>query len=427
MNFRRGGNIKFLKGFFKKKTKNDQRDEEPIEVLELVEREVKVLEFDDLEFDDAENSTNTNTKTVKELKREQKKALKEQKKRERLEKKAEKAHAKRVRKAALEELKKDKEKLYQLRKNRFLRVIRFFLWAMLIIIFVRGVVVSLKPDQSAEINKTIEDFKVELREYREQNNEIMAFAENFAYEYLTYTKNGESDYINRLSKYALKSVYDNELDFDNSAQVVYTQAYKQREYTKNQIDVYVLVDIEYTYRVATEEKDKIVEEKERKATILKVPVAVLNNRYVVENTPLFVNDDIKLNDYQKTEYRGVEISQEQSKQINEALANFFSAYYEGEQNVINYFLAPEAIKEDFVGLNGRMKFNKITSSRYYLLDDKSENILALLTVTIEDLNSVKLAQNFNLTIVKKDDQYYVKGINARNSNLNIEPQGGTNE
>jgi hypothetical protein len=64
----------------------------------------------------------------------------------------------------------------------------------------------LRPDTAAEAVKAISNFKSQFSEYKEFDSEILAFAENFAEEYMTFEAGSELDYQNRLKKYAVNAV-----------------------------------------------------------------------------------------------------------------------------------------------------------------------------------------------------------------------------
>ncbi len=366
---------------------------------------------------------------IKDLKEKAKREEKEKKRKEKEVKRAERAHTKAVRKAAKEELKKDKEELYQMRKNTFFRVIRVLFWMILLIILIRGIVVTFRPDPTVEINKTIEEFKNELSLHKEQNNEVLAFAENFVYHYLTYDVDGEKEYAEKIMKFTNENVLNSNINFDNSSRVIYVKAYKKENYTENQVDVYVFADIEYIKKVANKDKTNILEERTTNTVKLKVPIAMDNGFYIVENTPLFINDNIKINDYENINYEGVEIAgSEDGNKIDEALSNFFVAYYEGKQSVIDYFLAPEVDKSDFVALDGRVKFVEINSSHYYtFFNNNSKDILGIIVITVKDINEVEMVQKLNIVVTYKDERFYVKSMNTRTTNLNLNEEETKNE
>ncbi len=351
------------------------------------------------------------------LKEQQKQEEKERKRAEKEKKRAEKEKQKAIRKAVKEELKKDKEELYQMRKNTFYRILRAVFWALILLIFIRGVIAAIRPDPTVEVNKTIEEFKVELLKYREQNNEILAFAENFMFDYMSYEVGKEEEYKERIKKYADKKIYNAEFDFENSAKVIFANAYKKEQYADNQFDVYTLVEIEYSKKVISEDNTQVDDQVIKNIITVKVPVAVKDNRYIVEDTPLFINDNVKIKDYNEEEViSGQELPAIDKEKLNKVLFDFFTAYYEGNQNVIDYFLTPETDNNDFIGLEGKRKFVEITASRYYQLEN-NKKILGIISFVVKDVNDVEITQNLNIVLEYKNEQYYIRDLNARTTNL----------
>ena len=60
-----------------------------------------------------------------------------------------------------------------LRKNTLLCVGRAILWIMLIFFFVRGVIVTFRPDTLTEAQQVISDFRKELVTEKKLNNEVL--------------------------------------------------------------------------------------------------------------------------------------------------------------------------------------------------------------------------------------------------------------
>lgn len=330
-----------------------------------------------------------------------------------------KSEAKALEKSRLAELKKDKEEVYVLRKNQTLKIGRWALWLMLGFIFIKGVVVSVRPDPTTEVHQMISKFKTSLESYQDQDNEVLSFAKNFVRDYLTYSGGNESDYVNRLKKYSAESVYNLGYQFQSgtSAKVTYVDAYRKEVYSDHQMDVYVIATIDYTQR--KQEGETITDHKSTGTTILKVPISYQNNRYLVEDLPVFVSDETKLTDYQAVQYAGLECPSDITDAIQLALTNFYSAYYGQEQSVINYFLDPSADQSEFMGLSGRVTFNRIEAIRaYYPSDETTTEFVVLVTLSVVDNNGVSMLQKFNLKLNYKDNQYYVVDMDTRHTNLN---------
>lgn len=289
---------------------------------------------------------------------------------------------------------------------------------MLCFLFVKGVIISIRPDPTVKINGIIRDFQTQLSTYQNQNNEIMAFAQNFVVEYMTYKAGEESDYVDRLKIYATDTITNTAYRFPtgSTAKALYAGAYKHTQYSPTQYDVWVMTTVEYTSQEISD--DGIASETATKDTVvLKVPVSIDENKYIVEDYPAFVADNQKAT-YEKQIYTGKECTAEIKNAVELALSNFYKAYYESDQSIISYYLSPDADTNKFIGLQGRIGFEGIDELRvYYSNESSTTDFLALVTLSVKDKNNTIIAQHYNLNIVYKDKQYYVVDMDIRNTNL----------
>jgi len=345
------------------------------------------------------------------------------KRQQQAEQRAAKQEAQAFTKARRAERRKDRDEVYVLRKNTVFRILRVVLWLALGFVFLRGVAVSLRPDPVLEVNAAITAFKADFSGYQEQDNEVLAFAQSFAVNYMTYSAGAEQDYTNQLGRYAAPGVANAGYRFASgtSATVTYAQAYRKEAYSPTQTDVWVLLTVEYHSKLQSADGITTEQTITENAT-LKVPVAMRDNLYIVEDFPAFVNDSNKQSEYSTAAFRGGgECDKTTGEAVSLALSNFYKAYYESEQSVINYYLAPDAKQADFTGLNGRVSFDKIANIRVYYADEsRSNRFVAVLTVQVTDKNGVKMSQNFHVQLVFRDNQYYVQSMDTRNFNLNLE-------
>lgn len=168
-------------------------------------------------------------------------------------------------------------------KNTLLCVGRAILWIMLIFFFVRGVIVTFRPDTLTEAQQVISDFRKELVTEKKLNNEVLSFAQNFVYEYLTYTAGEEKDYKERLKQYitTTSNVSDTEI-YKGAQKAVYVQAYRMDQLDKEHFDVYVLAEVQYEYYREQEATQESAE------TRMKVPVLSRDGEMVVDGLPMFV-------------------------------------------------------------------------------------------------------------------------------------------
>jgi hypothetical protein len=152
---------------------------------------------------------------------------------------------------------------------------------------------------------------------------------------------------------------------------------------------------------------------------LQAAVFTKNNRYIVEDLPAFVNDSVKLNDYTVSPFAGKECDKSVQTAVLSSLGNFFKVYYEGSQNEIEYYLTPDANRNDFTGLGGLFKYDKIldTSRVYQTSENNTTPLIALVTVNIIDKSGNVIPQNRNITIVNRDNRYYVQSMNTKIRNI----------
>lgn len=321
------------------------------------------------------------------------------------------------------DVRKPKEKNYVIQRNGYLKVLRAFVWAFVIFFFVKGILVTAQPTDEEQINQTIQNFKQEFATFKGENEEIMSFAQNFAKEYLTYSVKDEEGYRNRLQPY----VSDRFLkmaditDFSADAEATYVQAYRKEQYSANQYDVYVLADITYTYtETHTDENGTVTTVKHINTdkSYLKVPVYAANSAYIIEDIPVFVADSLLYADYNTTSFTGSKASDAVTADIKTTLLNFFSAYYESDQSVIDYYISSTADKSTFWGLYGRYKFDSITSLNCYSVEGVN-GYICLVNIKIKDSgNNATLSQQYNLWIRSEGTRYYIQDMNTKTINLN---------
>lgn len=364
--------------------------------------------------------------------------------------------------------KKARSEEYIMKKNSGLKAARIVFWGMLIFFFVRGVLLIFRPDDSEQVRQTIENFRQEFGSYKDANEEVLGFAENFAKEYLTYEVKGESDYKKRLEPYVSSQILSlgDIVDMKENARVTYARAYRKEEYAPNRFDVYVLAEVEYLSGEQTEKApavpvpavseeagtdpppEELQEEESQqeltapvitppvqpsvtvgtqeqgetivkiyRQTTLKVPVfRTEEGAYVIESLPAFVVDARKDEAYSAKEYQGTGVAEAVTKEIQTSLGNFLGAYYEQDQSVIDYYLDKNADKEKFRSLQGRFRLVQIDNLKCY--QEEGADIICIVTFRIRDsMNEAVLRQQMNITVRKDGSQYYVLDMNVRTGNL----------
>lgn len=304
-------------------------------------------------------------------------------------------------------LKKQSEKEYVIKKTTHMKITRCVLWFMLGFIFLRGVISCLHVDKTAEINGLIQDFKSEFYSTKDTSNEILSFAQNFTYEYLTYDVDGKESFINRISPYASKKVVgiENIYDFKSKCEVIYAAAYKTEKISEYQVDVFVRATIKYTiYDVQEDNSTNIVNR--LKEVVVRVPVSVGKKGYAIEDLPVFVNDTMFDESNCTSTCPGSEID---SEQYEETVKNFLKAYCGADQSVLDYF-STDASK--FYCLNGSYEFVKLNNLNTFQCEDNS--VVCAVTYQIRDvINSAILTQKVSLKIVSSGKRLYVKDITTK--------------
>lgn len=312
-----------------------------------------------------------------------------------------------------------REKDATLRKNTGMKILRVIFWVLLVFIFIRGIESIFKPNTQEKAEQMITDFKEHYTQFTNQNAEIMAFAQNFVKEYLTYEQKGENDYKNRLKPYVSTSILNcpGINDFSATAKVTYVEAYRMEMYSANQADVYVLAEVEYSNRFLEDDGQTYTTKVTTGQMILSVPVYYQNGEYVIENLPLMVTDDT-LSDYMAETYYGTTVSEEKAEKIETSIDNFLKAYFEQDESVINYYLSTAADKNAFTGLHGRFAYLGIDNIQCY--QDSGEDIICLVEFKIQDTeNGVKMLQKINLSVQESGGKFYIKSMGTRTGNLHM--------
>lgn len=326
-----------------------------------------------------------------------------------------------------EKPKKPKTEEYVLKKNTGMKVLRIILWVMLVFIFFKGIIsIFQKEDGIDEVALIISNFRQEFSDFKDENEELMSFAENFGREYLTYSIDQKDDYYSRISQYASSVVCNNTqlVDFNANASCLYINAYRKEEYAPNQYDVYVYAVVEYSRQILNEDGQTYSTETTQAETTMTVPIySSGDGKYLVEDIPRYVTDTAVSDAvYTQSNYGGTSINDETViDTVSTSISNFLTSYYTAEQSVIEYYLSSTADKERFRGLQGRYEFVKIDTLNCYYNADQS--ITAVVNFYITDTcNGALLYQEFNVLLKVDQDtgRYYILDMNTRSKNIRVE-------
>ena len=302
-----------------------------------------------------------------------------------------------------------------IRKAQGMKIARMILWVMLAFVFLRGVVAIFRGGMN--------DSAEELEQYRQENEaartrieQLLPFAEDFARDYLTYSPGGEQDYQQRMNAYATKNLFSGVRVGNATAEAVSATAYRHEAYSETQEDVWVRLTVRYTIKNRNPETGESVETQEFRETTLKVPVACTDSGFVVEDFPAFVTDERKAQDYKAESYSGASADRATQDAVKTALEGFFRAYYAENQGVIQYYLTPDADVSDFLGLNGRVTFQRVSECRVYI-PEGTGTLLAIVSVEVTDANGLTVPQRFHMELLRQDGQFHVRNMNVRSKNI----------
>ncbi len=296
-------------------------------------------------------------------------------------------------------------KSYVMKTTRKMLILRVVLWVAIGFIFLRGVISCIRPNKASELNQIIDQFKTEYYGTKDTNYETLGFAENFCMEYLTYDKDKEQ-FGKRISPYFSKKVNIEEIyDFNNICEATDVHAYKIDEISKNQVDVYVHCQVMYTFQ----------DTKTRKEVILKVPVYVGESGYIIEDIPMYINDSMYDGQYE------ADVTFDGGKSIDPepyetTITSFLTAYYNSDQNAVNYILSADADARKFRCLGNLYSFTKLDNLQTF--DISHGKILCLVSFKITDTSSgAIILQNINVTLTDDGKRLYVKDMNTKIINL----------
>jgi hypothetical protein len=263
------------------------------------------------------------------------------------------------------------------KSNTIMYIMRILLWGLIVIVFIRGLVTFFRPDTEAEALRAIADFREELASVRMIDSEILSFAEMYAVTWLS-----------------------------GFAEPLYVRAYRKESYSNTQYDVFVFASVLFS------------EENHRNITI-QVPVAVHGNRYIVEDTPLFVNDDNTLHEHIITPHEFVELDRAKQSEILAFLSDFFGELYSERQGILDNFLSPDADSVRFRAMGDLLTFERIEpTSRVYRGAENSMIALVGVTVLTNGDDNTSVRQNFTVRVIERDRRFYVERLDSRINNLN---------
>lgn len=219
------------------------------------------------------------------------------------------------------------------------------------------------------------------------------FAKNFATLYINYDREKQQERKKALELLSLENLKDNIADTSDV------------ERSLNSIRLYTVEDKEkdvqvYKYIVSYTLKNK--DNKKNKQEILNVPVKIIDNNYLVCDFPYFsdIPKDTATGSYQEKEVK-LETEKDKRQELESFTKDFFKKYTTYKKEEMQYIMKnPES-------LSGK-EFNTLENFEVYKDNDK---YLVITTLVIQEKDfKLSTREKFKLTIIVKDDKYFVEKL-----------------
>lgn len=280
------------------------------------------------------------------------------------------------------------------RKNKF---IVFTVWFLVFsILFSSIFLIATKGMDKIKLSnniKAIEKIENQIQGIPIYNARTDNFAKNFATLYINYDREKQQERKKALELLSLENLKDNIADTSDV------------ERTLNSIRLYSVEDKEkdvqvYKYIVSYTLKNK--DNKKNKQEILNVPVKIIDNNYLVCDFPYFsdIPKDTATGSYQEKEVK-LDSEKDKRQELESFTKDFFKKYTTYKKEEMQYIMKnPES-------LSGK-EFNTLENFEVYKDNDK---YLVITTVVIQEKDfKLSTREKFRLTIIVKDDKYFVEKL-----------------
>lgn len=280
------------------------------------------------------------------------------------------------------------------RKNKF---IIFTVWFIVFFILSSSIfLITTKGMDKIKLSnniKAIEKIENQIQGIPIYNARTDNFAKNFATLYINYDREKQQERRKALELLSLENLKDNMAD---SSDV---------ERTLNSIRLYSVEDKEkdiqiYKYIVSYSLKNK--DNKKNKQEVLNIPVKIIDNNYLVCDFPYFsdIPRDIAKGSYQEKEVK-LDSEKDKRQELESFTKDFFKKYTTYKKEEMQYIMKnPES-------LSGK-EFNTLENFEVYKDNDK---YLVITTVVIQEKDfKLSTREKFKLTIILKDDKYFVEKL-----------------
>lgn len=280
------------------------------------------------------------------------------------------------------------------RKNKF---IIFTVWFIVFSILVSSIfLITTKGMDKIKLSnniKAIEKIENQIQGIPIYNARTDNFAKNFATLYINYDREKQQERKKALELLSLENLKDNMADTSDV------------ERSLNSIRLYTVEDKEkdvqvYKYIVSYSLKNK--DNKKNKQEVLNVPVKIIDNNYLVCDFPYFsdIPRDIAKGSYQEKEVK-LDSEKDKRQELETFTKDFFKKYTTYKKEEMQYIMKnPES-------LSGK-EFNTLENFEVYKDNDK---YLVITTVVIQEKDfKLSTREKFRLTVIVKDDKYFVEKL-----------------
>lgn len=280
------------------------------------------------------------------------------------------------------------------RKNKF---IVFTVWFIVFsILFSSIFLIATKGMDKIKLSNNInaiEKIENQIQGIPIYNARTDNFAKNFATLYINYDREKQQERKKALELLSLENLKDNMADTSDVERAL------------NSIRLYSVEDKEkdvqvYKYIVSYTLKNK--DNKKNKQEILNVPVKIIDNNYLVCDFPYFsdIPRDTATGSYQEKEVK-LDSEKDKRQELETFTKDFFKKYTTYKKEEMQYIMKnPES-------LSGK-EFNTLENFEVYKDNDK---YLVITTVVIQEKDfKLSTREKFKLTIILKDDKYFVEKL-----------------
>lgn len=261
---------------------------------------------------------------------------------------------------------------------------------------------TMKAD--AKVTPQTETKQVMPKQNLATRPEAIEFARLFTKEYFTW-KRGEEELkkrAERLKGYLSKDVDSqagietNALQWDSA--FLYATILRVNETKEKEASVIFKVK----YKLQRMKPDNSGEEVKEVMQQISIPIQTDGKAFVVKGLPQIVKVDEKANVKEKESEREEIKDVKTKKDIQEFLPTFFKSYTTASQKELAYVLDNSSIK----GLEGAMKFDKVTYSKMYPGETKGSYEVQAEVVLMDAHSETKMKTIYTL-FVKQDGKQFV--------------------